>query len=177
MKNKHTCKYCKYWTESKVIKRVKAKTGPDYLRRKCKYRRKLIDLNTESCRFFNPQIFWCNNFEYRVDFITCLLRRRNILELETWKVCKKCRQFDTEVKNIVIDYWVNGVEVRIPKAEDIIKRKTRKELREHVKKKIKDMEDTIGKRKIKRRSKIKPETRKIKRRTKTSKVRKIKRRC
>ena len=176
MEKEYTCRYCKYWVQSKVISRTqdinelsskkKKKTSLSYIKRECKFRKKPIEVTTPACKFFNPEKFWCERENCWMGIIVCLARRRNPHNLSAWDKCKKCRQFDNEIRKVVIDYWVNGKKVKNPEKEDTIDKKLRREIKRHIKKKRKELRETpSGKRKIKRRKKNETEVKRtIKRR-------------
>lgn len=163
---KYTCQYCKYWIQSKVIRReVKEenennkKKKSKLVKRKCPTKSKKakpIETTSPACKYFSPESFWCDHFDCWLTIPQCIARRRNTLKLEVWDRCKKCRQFELEIREIVNDYWINGKAIKEPGEP---KKKTQRKWKRD--KKI-----------IKRR--VKPK--KIKRRVVKKKVRKIKRR-
>lgn len=176
---KYTCKYCKWWTRSKVIRRetIEEEEGKkkkiQLIKRKCPTKSKKakpVESDSPACKFFNPEIFWCDKFECWLTIPQCIARRRNNLKLEVWDYCKKCRQFELEIREIVNDYWINGKIVKEPEEpKKKVKIKWKKD-----KKTIKRRKKEWKEKRIITRRKTKPK--KIKRRTAAKKVRKIKRR-
>ena len=143
MSGYHCC-YCKHWKTADKTKQ----NG-----RICLITGKIIQENKEiKCNYFDPGLFYCEKNDCWLSVIICLNRRRNIPDFNGWQYCKKCRQFDKEMKDFVIEYWIEGKSIQIKKPE---KKSIRK-----IKRRIKQT------RKIKRRIK---QTRKIKRRKNKSK--------
>ena len=139
----YNCSYCKHWVEA-----LRLKTNS----RICKVTKKNIYSDKKvKCIYFDPEFFFCEQNECRMSICVCLNRRRNIPKFENWNKCKKCRQFENEMKGFVVEYWIEGKSTLTKKFEKKIKRREKHGI-------IKRKDET--KRKIKRRGK----QRKIKRR-------------
>jgi len=173
----YTCRYCKYWIYSLVIKRdmnpdsleekkkKKKKKKTSTFMRKCKYRRNPIRASSPSCQYFIPGDFWCDKFNCWMDVTRCLLRRSNLKGFKIWDDCRKCRQFEREIRQIAIDYYVNAKKVLEPKnkiikrrSKKVEKRRSKKVEKRIIKRREKENErikKSIKHRKIKRREKIK----------------------
>lgn len=150
----YKCIYCCEWSHSPIIRRETDRSSHKMIFRKCPVIKKQIDTDSDGCKYFNPSLaFHCDKNHCFIDFMACLNRRRNPKDLDIFKQCKKCRQFENDIKPIIEDYWLNK--------KEIIKHKMS----------IKRREKTEAKKGIKRREK---KTRKIiKRRAKNIKVKRI----
>ncbi len=114
----YNCSYCKHWGEAKKLKNNS---------RICKITKRKIDLNKKiKCIYFNPESFFCEQNECRISVIVCLNRRRNLPEFENWIKCKQCRQFEKEIKDFAIEYWIEGKNILTKKTEKKIKRRGEK---------------------------------------------------
>lgn len=196
----HRCVYCYYWIRSSIVRRIKKKSKSTkkklkkneekklkkneetktIIKRKCQIKKKIIDTSSKSCKNFSPIGFFCDNYNIYLKFIQCLNRRRNSENLTKWADCKKCRQFEKEIKEIADEYFLNAKKVRNPSSRIIKRRKTKPvkiikkrkiKRRDHNKKKEAFFKkfDKTNKKKIKRRKNstvLKTKPRKIKRRTK-----------
>lgn len=171
---KYTCQYCKWWIRSKVIRRItvegeKKKNEIKLIKRNCpvKNKKPTIESNSPACKFFSPENFWCDKFHCWLSIPQCLARRRNISKLEVWETCKKCRQFELEIREVATDYWINGKLIKEPK-EPKKKVKTKGEKgKKIIKRRKKEWKE---KRTITRR---KPKPKKIKRRKKVKEDRSL----
>lgn len=147
----HKCIYCYEWSRSPIIRRStdQEQSSHKTISRKCPIIKKQINTDSNGCKYFNPSLFfYCNKDQCFIDFIACLNRRRNSKDLDSFNGCKKCRQFDKDIKPIIEDYWLNGKEIikhRLP-----IKRRDKTETKRIIKRREKKIKKTI-KRKIKRR--------------------------
>lgn len=100
-----TCKYCEIFQNAEA-----QKDG----RKFCSLAKKEVDKKTKACPYFNPKNFYCDNYTLRLKLIQCINRRRNELEFEQWKACRKCSQFEKEVKPLVLKYFIEAKRVRTP---------------------------------------------------------------
>lgn len=161
------CGYCDWFSQSNVLTRGDKSS---LSKRKCVAKGKQITEDSESCRYFKPVYFHCEKYNCRLQFEQCIARRRNRKNLTDYLPCKKCRQFDTEIRGIIEEYFIEMVPIVTPRhlargndgntiGSGKIKRRGQK----------KDSQ----KRKIKRRDKVnenpngKTQKRKIKRRRKS----------
>jgi len=154
--------------EDPVKQKPKSKKSKNFrpAKRRCKTTRKKIESNSPGCKWFNPSSVYCENKNQQIKIINCLNRRRNEGKIPSWDICKSCRQFELEIMDIAIKYWINASSVKekkdaIPKKERAIKRRG---------------ETPKPKRIIKRRKKVVEPKRTIKRRKKEEPKRIIKRR-
>lgn len=160
------CGYCDWFYQSDVQTRGDKSS---LAKRQCVARRKGVSEDTDSCRYFNPVYFHCEKYNCRLQFEQCLARRRNRKGLTDYLPCKKCRQFDTEMRDIVEEYFIDMVPIVTPRhlargnpgvqiGSGKIKRRGQK----------KEGQNANGKRKIKRRDKPNgnQQKRQIKRRSK-----------
>jgi len=182
---RHSCKYCSYWYHSRVIKKnVEEESGSGKKRkksnfkatvRKCKLTNKKIKSDSPNCKWFSPSSVYCNQENHLIKIINCLDRRRNEKGLTAWDDCRKCRQFDQEIKDIAETYWLNAVPIKAKTTEEKQRKKIGKIKRREKSEEFKERKErkrTIKrrpskiKRKIKRRKTMedKPTKRKIKRR-------------
>ena len=164
--SKHKCIYCYWWIHSPTIQK-KSEGSTKIYSRQCPNRKKLINTDSLSCKYFDPRTFWCNKNNMWIDIIACLARRRNIPELQNWDRCKKCMQYDKEIKEIVKDYWLNAKPIIKPGKTKPTKIKRRKKEVKVILKRRKTKSSKIKRRK-------KEEVKVIKRRK--TKPNKIKRR-
>lgn len=162
------CANCDWWSQAKIISRGDKGTVTYRL---CPALKERVQSQEKSCKYFNPIYFHCDKNNCRLTIEQCLARRRNPKNLVGFQNCKKCRQFDKEIREIVEMYYIDMVPIVTPRhlargnnTENVeigsgkIKRRKKKE-----------GGNPNGKRKIKRREK--PQTnskhRKIKRRSKS----------
>lgn len=144
------CSCCEWWAHSRVVQR-----GSSGYIRSCIAANKEIKSNSDPCKYFNPTYFHCDKFGQRITFMQCLNRRRNEKKLTSWQDCKKCRQFDKEIREVISDYFLDANPTVTPR---------------HL---IKKEETPSGSaRKIKRRERPEETTRKIKRRSNEEKKQK-----
>jgi len=169
------CIYCREWIRSTVLMRAsqeqesesetkkKKKERNQRTTRKCDISKRSVTSDSIACKYFIPsQSFYCHKNYHFVNFLACLNRRNNAIELQPFERCRRCKQFDLEVKPIIKKYWVNAEKIIVPQPKRVIKR--REKPKEVVKKRvIKRRKESKPKRVIKRRSKSKPK-RVIKRR-------------
>ena len=169
------CGNCDWWSQSEVVSRSDKSSTTI---KKCIARRKKIASDSESCRYFKPHIFYCEQNNCRLTYEQCIARRRNSKNLVDYQNCKRCRQFDKEIRDIVLQYYVDMVPTVTPRhllvrgESDIanasgpvgsgkIKRRQKSSSESaNSKRKIKRREKPNGedkKRTIKRRSKAKPQ--------------------
>lgn len=165
------CGYCDWWIQSDIVSR--GDKSSSLTTRMCVAKKKRITEDSESCRYFNPTYFYCDQYNCRLVFEQCIARRRNRKSLTDYLPCKKCRQFDTEIREIIKDYFIDMVPIVTPRhlargESDVqigsgkIKRRGQK--KDGQKRVIKRRDKGNGKpqaqkekRKIKRRSKPKPQ--------------------
>lgn len=147
-----TCQNCDSWCEAVLLSKKE---------RRCLTSGKVVESTTKSCKYFNPIYFYCDKFQQRLTFNQCLARRRNEKGFASYQDCKKCRQFDLEIREIIQEYWLD--------MKRIVNARNRE-----------SSDESLGSGKIKRRNKGNPENkRKLKRREKPptkENHRKIKRR-
>lgn len=157
------CGSCDWWANSPIKNRGDRNSATQ---RKCIAKRSDVSEDSESCRYFKPQYFHCSENNCRLTFDQCLARRRNTKNLLGYQNCRRCRQFDKEIREIVESYYLDLVPIVTPRhlarGENGEKIGSGKILRRPKK----DGQSSKGKRKIKRRNKP----------TNTEKPRKIKRR-
>lgn len=154
----YKCIYCAAWSHSAIIKREHDDQDGKMIKRKCAATGDIITIKTESCKYFCPAVcFRCIANNHDIAFLACLNRKRNPEKLDTFEKCRKCRQFDAEVKSIIEDFWIGANQVLPPPtnkgAKRIIKRR---ETTRTIKRRV-----LSPKRVVKRRKKIE---RKIRRR-------------
>lgn len=163
MENQVNCLYCKYFMGSKSVRKdapeeisgKKKKKSPSLLKR-CSATRKKIDMDSHACQYFDPNdIFYCDRHRIRIHIAQCINRRRNSSSFETYKKCKKCRQFESVIKPIAEDYFLSARKAIPPKKQ--IRRRAKPEKVES---------------KITRRRKLKKEKSKITRRSKVTRRKK-----
>ena len=157
------CGMCDWWPNSPITKVDKNKNTV----RKCVAKKRRIKATSESCKYFNPTYFFCDQYQQRFPYEVCLARRRNRQNLGGYSQCKKCRQFEREIREIVEEYFLNSTPIVTPRhlargEEKIGSGKIKR-------RKKKDQDKPKSKRTIKRRDKSKSngKGRKIKRRSKS----------
>ena len=157
------CGNCDWWPNSPIVKIDKQKNTV----RKCIAKKRRVRAESESCKYFKPTYFFCDKYQQRLPFEVCLSRRRNRKGLSGYLPCKKCRQFEREIKEIIERYFIDSTPIKTPRhlsrgdekiGSGKIKRRQKK-----------DQDKAKSKRKIKRRDKSKSNKkgRKIKRRVKS----------
>jgi len=179
---RHSCKHCIHWYSSSVIgkrkdndeiqeKKKKRKKDKNFkpTTRRCIITKKKIQSNSPNCKWFNPSLVYCNENLHPIKISNCLDRRRNEKQMAAWDYCKKCRQFDLEIKDIAEKYWLNATPINIKTKAERSKKKKRK-LKRRGESEINQEQVTI--RTIKRRKKT--ETAKPKRTIKRREKRTIK---
>ena len=107
-----TCGCCHWWSRSNVISR--GTTNNANYTRKCIASRKKVTSDTDRCKYFNPDYFYCDKFGVRLKYVQCLARRRNEKKLGEWDDCKKCRQFEKEIGPVIKDYFLDLVPIVTP---------------------------------------------------------------
>ena len=149
----YTCLYCEYWITLPI--RKKDKEGN--VRRRCKYRTRTVKPNSESCRYFRPgEVFYCNNNNERLAYLACVNRRRNSKDFRKFGECRRCRQFENDIQELVEDYWLNPKKVVEPEVKikgRKIKRR-QKEPKRIIKRREKPAKRTIKRRKPKKKRRI-----------------------
>jgi hypothetical protein len=161
-----TCAYCIHWTESKVVSR--GTSNAIEISRKCPAALTNVQSDSKSCKYFNPKFFYCDKKAARMAFIACLSSRRNEKSFTANDSCKKCRQFDKDIREIVQTYFVDAVQTVIPrhllKTEEIEpKAEKTKKLKRRKKKETPEAPKKLKRRKKKETS-IKEIPKKLKRR-------------
>lgn len=125
--HQYKCVYCAAWSHSAIIKRdseSKSKT----IKRKCAVTGATIAIETESCKYFCPAVcFRCIANNHDITFLACLNRRYNPEKLNAFEKCRRCRQFDIDIKSIIKDFWIRANKVLQPptnqESKKIIKRR------------------------------------------------------
>lgn len=118
------CGYCENY--SKMLKpgtsNRKAKFG-------CPVRRRKVLFDKKACKYFKPRkYFYCDNHGEQLNFVSCLARRLNLVALPAYEKCKKCRQFEQDIGQIVQNYIVEGVAIAtIPESKLSRKNSVREE--------------------------------------------------
>lgn len=147
------CGYCNQFSSGKVFK------SGDTVKRKCIARQVKVDFNHRTCKYFDPvQYFQCIKHGERITFAHCAIRRLNHVSLTKYSYCKKCRQFDQEISQIMSQYIVEGSKIKKYNPDKPLRKLAR---RNSAKRSIKRR--TPKKRVLKKR--IKKPARKIKRRS------------
>ena len=119
----HKCIYCCGWNYSHIIKKETENKTRNVTRR-CPINKTNIDSQSKGCKYFDPSgIFYCNKNFHFVAFLACLNRRHNPHNINKFDECKKCKQFDNEIKPIVIDYWIDRIPIIKPVKKRILKRR------------------------------------------------------
>ena len=147
----HKCMYCHEWSSSPIIRRGSDQDQSSHkmIFRKCPVTKKQINIDSDGCKYFNPASgFYCDNNQCWLTFIECLNRRRNQKGFGVFEKCKKCRQFDKEIKSIVQDYWIDGEQTIKPKRA--IKRREKIEKKRVIKRRNKITKRIIKRRSVKR---------------------------
>lgn len=106
------CGYCDWFTQSDVLTRGDKSS---LAQRKCIAKKRKITEDSESCRYFKPVYFYCEKYNCRLLFEQCIGRRRNRKNLTDYLPCKKCRQFDTQIREIVQEYFIDMVPTVTPR--------------------------------------------------------------
>jgi len=182
---RHSCKHCNHWYSSSVIgkridedeiheKKKKRKKDKNFkpTTRRCIITKKKIQSNSPNCKWFNPSSIYCNENNHPIKISNCLDRRRNEKQLASWDYCRKCRQFDQEIRDIAEKYWLNATPINIKTKEEERSKKKKRKLKRRGESEI--HQEHITTRTIKRRKKT--ETTKPKRTIKRRGKRTIKRR-
>lgn len=100
-----TCKYCIHFAVTS--KTGKVRKGKVF--RRCPVKEKLMHNDKSACDYFGPaNIFYCDIYSHQLAFANCLNRRGNRLKLKEWEDCKKCRQFEKELKGLFMEFFING---------------------------------------------------------------------
>ena len=148
MESSIKCGYCRNYSKGKSFK------DGDSVVRECIPKQKRVSFENKGCMYFNPRdTIYCEKNGDRVAIPICLHRRLNPHNWISFNYCKKCRQFEKDIKEIARIYFLEARKI----------------------KKYKVPEEKPKTRKIKRR-KEKPKKRKLKRRTTEKPKRKLKRR-
>jgi hypothetical protein len=111
-------------------------------------------------------------YEHQLAFANCLNRRGNRLKLKEWEDCKKCRQFEKELKGLFMEFFIEGRDPITPasytkpepktnakKKRRVIKRRNKSPL-------TKALDELLPKPKRRTIKRRKPASRKLKRRLK-----------
>jgi hypothetical protein len=111
-------------------------------------------------------------YEHQLAFANCLHRRGNRLDLKEWDDCKKCRQFEKELKGLFMEFFIEARKPITPYPDQIEKPKESVKKNRTIKRRRKSpltkaldelLPEPEKRRSIKRR---KPARRKLKRRVK-----------
>ena len=108
-----TCAYCLHWSESKVVSR--GTSNAIEISRKCPAALIGVNSDSKSCKYFNPKFFYCDKKGARIAFIACLASRRNEKSFIANDFCKKCRQFDKDIREIAQAYFIDAVQPVTPR--------------------------------------------------------------
>lgn len=157
----YSCGYCHTWSKSPIIGReagdYSSKSNHRRINRKCILKKISVDFDSDNCKYFSPaNNFYCDKNNHFVSFIVCLNRRFNKKGLDNFEQCKKCRQFDKDIKPILENFWVEGNPVIKSKRRNIKRRENKIDIKRNDKKikdkrTIKRRKETKIKRTIKRR--------------------------
>lgn len=163
------CKYCKHFAATRRTGKVKK--GKVY--RRCPVKARTIHSERSACDYFGPaNIFHCDMYEHQLAFANCLHRRGNRLDLKEWDDCKKCRQFEKELKGLFMEFFIEARKPITPYPDQIEKPKESVKKNRTIKRRRKSpltkaldelLPEPEKRRSIKRR---KPARRKLKRRVK-----------
>lgn len=132
MEENFKCSYCSFWVQSPVIGRDDATKKTKFIRRVCPASLNKVSADHDSCEYFNPaSIFYCDLNNHRLTLLECMNRRRNSKGFQAWKKCKRCRQFNNDIKPILEDYFfdcrkVKEVPIETAKKSGIKRRKKSK---------------------------------------------------
>ncbi len=109
---KYQCGFCEHFKKLKVLKQYKEE--PDLKR--CHIKRcKVTSDSREDCEYFAPiDSFYCTNNNCYLHLIQCISRRQNRKNLSAWKNCESCRQWDTVLRDIVIDFILDQIAPKKP---------------------------------------------------------------
>jgi hypothetical protein len=167
----HKCLYCEQWIKSPQVFRNADgdKKKSKVVIRTCPIKKKKIQSDDPSCKYFIPadHIYCIKNSE-RIHMLNCLQRRLLRDKYTAWKKCKKCRQFEMDVRPIIEDYHI-GLERIVRKEEKSLKRRRKNNPgKESDRRVLKRRNPKSNPRKLKRRKTIEAEkkVRKLKRRRK-----------
>ncbi len=108
----YQCGFCSHFKKLKVLKQYKDE--PDI--KKCHINKCKVTSDTrEDCDYFAPiPSFYCTNNNCYLDLIQCISRRQNRKGLAAWKNCESCRQWDTVLRDIVIDFILDQIPIKKP---------------------------------------------------------------
>lgn len=99
------CRYCKNYLSS--LKKFPNSDRENI--RRCMVAKKDITFESDSCEYYNPDTyFYCDTFNERYSFLTCLARRFNKSKLESFKQCLGCRQFGQAIQFIIKKYFIDA---------------------------------------------------------------------
>jgi len=161
------CLYCNYFAHGDIIRRetnLGEKKKPGMVKRKCSAMNKNVALDTDACKYFSPcDTFYCDKNNQRIKMLLCIARRLNRNNLDAFKGCKRCRQFDQEIKPILETYGMEAQKIVNPPQKETVKKKEPKKTKLKKRKKISSKARKKIIPKAKKRKPIKP---KIKRRRK-----------
>jgi len=130
------CSYCQYWPGAKIERRSEGEDqGKKKKKKKKKYeivtkickigsKEKKVNSDSAACHYFNPKdLFYCEENNCFLNLVNCLHRRRNNKDFKAWESCKKCRQYEKGIRDIIEDYYFNNTEIIKPKEPRKIKRR------------------------------------------------------
>ena len=159
------CLYCNYFVKGNTIRREsdtgeKKKAG--MIKKKCSPANKNVSFDDDACKYFAPfDTFQCDKMNQRINMTLCIARRLNKNNLEAFKGCKRCRQFDQEINPILATYGMEAQKIINPPQEKPVYQKPEEtKLKRRKKKSAKPTRKKIIP-KVKKRKPIKP---KVKRR-------------
>lgn len=132
---KTPCIYCDYFPSLKIVKKRNEKP---YIRRCNIAKRKVTSERQRDCAYFTATThpFYCDNNNCQLDLINCIARRRNRLELTAWDNCRKCRQWDTGLREVVERYFLDMARPKQP-IPDKPKRKIKRRVKRTIKRRDK----------------------------------------
>ena len=129
------CSYCNQFYRSKALPRG-SKDGLKFDgARLCIAKDKMIKPNDEQCEYYQPtEALHCDKLDMQVHPLQCLSRRFNRLNLEGFQPCRKCKQFESNISQIITEYYINCKKVKPLPIQEVkkkpdepkIKRKRRK---------------------------------------------------
>ena len=133
----------------------------DTIKRHCVARNSKVGFNRNCCKYFKPvKFFQCTKWGERITIPECINRKFNYSQLNKYLYCKKCRQFDREIADILKVYIIDGAKVKKFDSENSLRKLPRRN------------KSNPAKRELKRR----PKKRNLKRRKSTTNKRILRRR-
>jgi len=131
------CTYCDRFYRSKPLPRTSDKGEKFDGARLCTTENKMIKSEDEACEYYQPtEGFYCDKWDMRVSPLQCLSRRLNRLGLEGFQDCRKCKQFENNIRQIIEEYYIKckvvkklpQQEIKIIEPEAKLKRRKRRKI-------------------------------------------------